>query len=113
MNMFEEIEKIKEDLPKVNSITKTVKKYKFNGYQKFAIIVYVICFFFGIVFGNMFPACGTSSTLYVDSCLTTEFNFSLMLFIWFASFLVCLFFFAIGHIISILSDISKKLGKLS
>lgn len=110
MNMFEEIEKEKEDLPKFQNITKKVSHYKFNGYQKFAIGVFLVCFFFGIILGNLFPACGTSSNFY-GSCTTTEFNFSLMVFFWFISFLVCLFFFAIGHIISLLTAIEKYLHK--
>ena len=32
MNMFEEIEREKEDLPKLKNITKEVSKYTFNGY---------------------------------------------------------------------------------
>lgn len=110
MNMFEEIEKAKEDLPKLKTITKEVSHYQFNGYQKFAIVVFLVCFCFGIILGNLFPACGSSSNFY-GRCTTTEFNFSLMLFFWFISFLVCLFFFAIGHIISLLTSIEEALRK--
>ena len=113
MNMFEEIENAKQDLPKIKTITKKVSNYKFNGYQKFAIIIYIVCFCLGILFGNLFPACGSSSTFYAGACLTTEFNFSLMIFIWFVSFLVCLFFFALGHIILLLTSINEKIGKIS
>lgn len=113
MNMFEEIEKTKQDLPRIKTIVRKVTNYKFNGYQKFAIIIYIICFCLGVLFGNLFPACGSSSTLYAGTCLTTEFNFSLMVFIWFVSFLICLFFFALGHIILLLTDISEKMGKIS
>lgn len=111
MNMFDEIEQAKKDLPRVKSLTNKVEDYPFNGYQKFAIITYIICFILGILFGNLFPACGTSSTLYVGACVSTQFNFSLMLFIWFVSFLLCLFFFALGHIIALLTSIDQKLGK--
>ena len=103
MNMFEEIEKIREDLPKFKSITKEVSNVSLNGYQLFAVISYA-------VLGNLFPSCGSSSNFY-STCTTTEFNFSLMLFFWFISFLVCLFFYGMGHIISLLSEINKKLGK--
>lgn len=113
MNMFEEIEREKNELPKFKTITKEVGNYKLNGYQKFALVAYFICFCLGIVFGNLFPACGSSSTLYTGVCLTTEFNFSLMLFIWFVSLLVCLFFFAMGHIILLLTSINEKLSKIS
>ena len=41
MDFFEEIAKVKEDFPKinVNSLNSEVKKYKFNFYQIFAIIL--------------------------------------------------------------------------
>lgn len=110
MNMFEEIEHEKEDLPKLKNITKEVSHYSFNGYQKFAIVVFCVCFCFGIILGNLFPACGTSSNFY-GTCTTTEFNFSLMIFFWFVSFLVCLFFYALGHIISLLTSIDEYLRK--
>lgn len=110
MNMFEEIEKKKEELPQLKKITKEVSHYQYNGYQKFAIVVFIVCFFFGIILGNLFPACGSSSNFY-GQCSTTEFNFSLMLFFWFLSFLVCLFFFAVGHIISLLTSIDERLRK--
>lgn len=110
MNMFEEIEKAKEDLPKFNNITREVGNYKLNGYQKFSLITFAVCFVFGIILGNLFPVCGNSSNFF-STCTTTEFNFSLMIFFWFISFLVCLFFFAIGHIISLLTDINKNLNK--
>ena len=110
MNMFEEIEHEKEDLPKLKNITKEVSHYSFNGYQKFAIVVFCVCFCFGIILGHLFPACGTSSNFY-GTCTTTEFNFSLMIFFWFISFLVCLFFYALGHIISLLTSIDEHLRK--
>lgn len=111
MNMFEEIEKSKAELPKANSISNKLKKLTFNFYQIFAIIVYFIIFTLGILFGNLFPTCGSSSTLYSGACLTTEFNFSLMLFIWFCGLVLCIFIYAIGHIIQLLESINKKLKK--
>lgn len=108
MNMFEEIEKSKAELPKVKTISKQLKKYKFNAYQIFAFVIYFIVLCLGVIFGNLFPACGTSSTLYAGSCLTTEFNTALMLCIWFCGLLVCVFVFAIGHIISLLESINQK-----
>ena len=44
-----------------------------------AITIFVICFFLGIVFGNLFSTCTTTSYFYSDTCLVTEFNFSLMI----------------------------------
>ena len=110
MNMFEEIEREKEELPKLRNITNEMSKQTFNGYQKFAIITFLVCFCFGIILGNLFPACGSSSNFY-GTCTTTEFNFSLMVFFCFISFLVCLFFYAIGHIISLLTSIDESLRK--
>lgn len=110
MNMFDEIEREKEDLPKISNITHEVGKFELNGYQKFAVVTFLICFGFGIVLGNLFPVCGTSSNFY-GNCTSTEFNFSLMVFFWFLSFLVCLFFFAIGHIILLLTSIDNHLHK--
>lgn len=111
MNLFEEIDNVKVDLPKLKSVSNEVNKLKFNVYQKISIVVFLICVFLGVFFGNLFPSCGSSSEFYSDICATTEFNFSLMLFIWFASFMVCLLFFAIGHIIALLTSINDKLSK--
>lgn len=110
MNMFEEIEREKEDLPKLGNLAQAVGNVELNGYQKFAIVTFLVCFCFGIVLGNLFPVCGTSSNFYAN-CTTTEFNFSLMVFFWFISFLVCLFFFAVGHIILLLTSIDRNLRK--
>lgn len=109
MNLFSEIEEQKKDLPRYKTIEKEVGKRKFNGYQKFAIVTYIVCFALGIVLGNLFPACSSSTTLYADVCLTTEFNFFLMISFWFVSFLLCLFFFALGHIIALLTSIDQKM----
>lgn len=110
MNMFEEIEKVKKELPKFKTIEKEVGKYEFNGYQKFAIITYLICLAFGVILGNLFPTCN-NVYLYSTDCVAREFNFFLTIVFWFGSFLLCLFFFALGHIISLLRDISEKMGK--
>ena len=109
MNMFEEIEHEKKKIPKMDTMTKKVTKYDYNGYQILSIIMFCLCIILGIIFGNLFPACGSTGTFYSDVCLTNEFNVSLMLLIWFVGFLICLFFFAIGHIILLLDGIKKKL----
>ena len=112
MNMFEEIEKYKEELPKAKAISSQIKKFTFNFYQIFAIFTFLVIFVLGIIFGNLFPTCGSSSTLYAGVCLTTEFNFSLMLCIWFIGLILCMFIFAIGHIIQLLEAINRKLKKM-
>lgn len=111
MDFFDEVNKSKKDFPKANTVKNKVGSYKLNVYQIFAIGVFVICFFLGIVFGNLFSTCTTTSYFSNDTCLVTEFNFSLMMAIWFISFIVCIFIFAIGHIIAILSQINEKLEK--
>lgn len=111
MNMFEEIEKEKVELPRFNTIQKEVDNFELNIYQKLATIIFIFCIFLGVVFGNLFPVCGSSAALYSGACLTTEFNISLMLFIWFISFIICLFIFVLGHIVLLLDSINKKLGK--
>lgn len=110
MDFFEEINKKKEDFPKLHSVTNEVKQQELNFYQVFAIGVFILCFFLGIIFGNLFSTCETTSYFYSDACLVSEFNFSLMITIWFISLLVCIVLYAIGHIIALLSEISQKLG---
>ena len=58
MNMFEEIEKEKLDLPKMKTIQKEVDEVELNIYQKLTIVIFIFCVFLGIVFGNLFPVCG-------------------------------------------------------
>lgn len=109
MSMFDEISKQKKELPKVSNITKKVGSYKYNLYQILAFIIFFISIISGIVFGNLFPACGSTSSFYGDVCVTTEFNVFLMLIIWSVGFLGSVVFFAIGHVIALLTEISKKI----
>ena len=111
MNFFEEIVKVKEDFPKLHTVTSEVKNQKLNFYQRFAIGVFILCFFLGIVLGNLFSTCATTSYFYSETCLVPQFNFSLMIVIWFASLLLSMGIYAIGHIISLLTEINQKLGK--
>jgi hypothetical protein len=109
MNMFEEIDKIKEELPKVNTISREIGKLRFNGYQKIAIGLGIFVVIMGVIFGNLFPACGNTSSYYSGVCLTTEFNVSVMIGCWLVGFLICLVIYGMGHIIQLLSEISEKL----
>lgn len=113
MDFFDEITSLKKDFPRFSSIKGEVKKYKFNFYQKFAIGMFITCFFLGIILGNLFSTCETTSYFYSESsaCLVNQFNFSLMIFIWFVSLIISLIMFSIGHIIVLLSSINEKLGK--
>ena len=110
MDLFEEISREKEDFPKVNNVTKEVKKIKMNYYQLFAIGFFVVCIFLGIIFGNLNATCDTSSYFYSGYCVK-EFNVSVMIKIWSGSFLISLFIYSIGHIISLLTEINEKLAK--
>ena len=111
MDLFEEIQKEKEDFPKLHSFPKKISRYKLNFYQIFAIGIFIVCFFLGIILGNLFATCQPSSFYYYEACSFTEFNFSLMIAIWAIGLLLSIFIFAIGHIIVLLTDISKKLSK--
>ncbi len=108
MDLFDQIESAKKDLPKVKNISKDLKKHSFNEYQIIAIILFVISFCVGIIFGNLFSTCEASSYFYSDSCLVTEFNFFLMIFIWLVGFIISLFIYSIGHIIALLTQINEK-----
>jgi len=109
MDLFDAIDQEKEELPKIKSITKEVGKQKLNGYQMIAVITFIILFVGGVVLGNLFPACESSSLF--GTCTQRQFNLSLTIFVWFVSFLLCVFFYALGHIISLLISIDTKLQK--
>lgn len=111
MDLFDEIHKVKQDFPKKKVITDELNKQSFNFYQGFAITLFIVLFFLGIFLGNLFATCQASSYFSSDECLVTEFNFSLMIVVWFAGFLVSTFIYAIGHIIELLRDIDDKLTK--
>ena len=110
MDLFDEIHKVKQDFPKKKVITDELNKQSFNFYQGFAITLFVVLFFLGIFLGNLFATCQASSYFSSDECLVTEFNFSLMIAIWFVGGLLSIFFFSIGHIIALLTTIAKKIS---
>lgn len=111
MDFFDDITNLKKDFPKMKSVTNQVKEYPLNFYQIFAIGIFIVGFFLGIIFGNLFATCKATSFYYSNACVVTEFNFSLMLCIWFISILLSILLFAIGHIIALLTEINKKLRK--
>ncbi len=110
-DLFYEIDKIDKDFPKLKKLANEVTAHELNGYQIVALVTMGICLCVGIIFGNLFPSCGSTSNLYNNVCNTTEFNFSLTICIWFIGFLVCVFFYAIGHIVSLLESINQNLSK--
>ena len=109
-DLFDEIDKYKEDLPKFDKALDDVRKYEFNFYQKFAVFFEIICLFGGILLGNIFPSC-QSSSMYSTKCIVTEFNVSITIITWFVGFIFSMFIFGLGHIIRILDEINKKIKK--
>ncbi len=109
--MFMEVDKLKKGLPKLNNVSEEVQRIKLNYYQQITIVIFIIGLVAGIFMGNLFPSCGSSSEYFSNVCDTTEFNLSLMVFIWFLDFLLCMLFYGIGTIISLLSSINDKLSK--
>ncbi len=111
MDLFDEITKAKEDFPKGKTIKEDFFTKSFNFYQIFGIGLFILFFFLGIFLGNLFATCQATSYFYSDECLVTEFNFSLMILIWFIGLLLSVFHYAIGHIIQLLGNINEKLSK--
>ena len=111
MNMFDDISKCKVDFPKYKTIFNDVTNIKYNFYHIFAFCLFAVFFFMGIILGNLFSTCETVSYYFSDECVVSQFNFSFMLLVWFIGLLISIFFYAIGHIISILSSINEKLKK--
>ena len=109
MDLFDQIDKEKEELPKLRHLTQEMQKQKLNGYQIIAVVTFIVLFIVGIILGNLFPACEASSLF--GACTKRQFNLSLTIFFWFASFLVCVFYYALGHLIFLLSSINEKLTK--
>ncbi len=111
-DLFEQIEKDKLEMPKLKTIQKKViVKRNLNFYQTVALVVMAIMFVVGIILGNVFPACGESSSLF-STCTRTEYNLSLTLIVWASSFLFCLFVYGLGHGIALLTEISEQLKQL-
>ena len=112
MDLFEDIAKIKMDFPKKNAITNEISTYKFNFYQVFAIGLLLMFLLLGVFLGNLFSTCQAASYFYSDACIATEFNFSVMISVWFVGLILSIFIYSIGHIIALLTNINEKLGKI-
>lgn len=111
MNLFDEIREAKQELPEKDTISDGFKNISFNFYQIFAIVLFIVFFFLGIFLGNLFATCQASAYFYSEQCLVTEFNFSLMIAVWFIGLLLFVFIYAVGHIVNLLKEISQKLSK--
>lgn len=113
MNMFEEIDKEKQELPKLKTLNKQLSKYDFNLYQKFGIIILFIAIILGIVLGNLFSTCGATSSFYDTACVTKQFNLSYMIATWLFGLMISLMFFGLGHMIYLLDDIADNMEKIA
>ena len=111
MNMFDEISKEKVDFPKVKSVVNNVTKNKYNFYQLFAFCLFAIFVFMGVILGNLFSTCEAVSYYFSDTCVVSQYNFSLMICVWFVGLVISVFFYSIGEIISLLTSIKEKLVK--
>lgn len=111
MDMFDEIDKVAKDFPRLKKVAKNVTSNKVNNYQIFSYVIMGIFIGIGFLFGNLFPSCGNYSSLYYDQCSMTEFNFSLTIGIWFLGLMVTVFFYGMGEIISLLRGMNQKLEK--
>ncbi len=109
MDLFEEISKNKKDFPMRKAIHDSFYHQSFNFYQRLAIVLFIVLFVLGIFLGNLFATCQASSYFSSDECIVTEFNFSVMIIVWFGGFLLSTFIYAIGHIIELLKSIDEKL----
>ena len=54
MDLFDEVSKEKKEFPRTKSLKKSVEKRNYNFYQLFSFWLFVIIFFLGIIFGNLF-----------------------------------------------------------
>lgn len=111
MEMFDDISERKVDFPKYKTIFKDLSNNKYNFYQIFAFCLFMFFFFMGIILGNLFSTCDTVSYYFSETCVVSQFNFSFMLGMWFVGLLISVFFYSIGHVISLLTGINEKLKK--
>ena len=111
MNMFDEISKEKVDFPKFKSVVNKLTKNDYNFYQLFAFCLFAIFCFMGVILGNLFSTCETASYYFSDTCIVSQYNFSLMIFICFIGLVISVFFYSIGEVIYLLTSIKEKLVK--
>ncbi len=113
MNMFEEIDKQKQELPKLKTLNKQLSKYDFNMYQKFGMFIFIVAIIMGIILGNIFSTCGATSSFYDTACVTKQFNLSYMIGTWLFGLMISLMFFGMGHMIYLLDDIADNIEKIT
>ena len=110
-DLFDEIDEEREELPKLKKISKEVqKKRDYNFYQQLAVCLFIFLFVVGVILGNLFPACSEASSMF-NTCTRTEYNLSLTLLFWLASFVFCSLIYGLGEIISLLNKIASNINK--
>ncbi len=110
-DLFDEIDEERKELPKLKKISKEVqKKRDYNFYQQLAVCLFIFLFVVGVILGNLFPACSEASSMF-NTCTRTEYNLSLTLLFWLASFVFCSLIYGLGEIISLLNKIASNINK--
>ena len=110
-DLFDEIDEEGKELPKLKKISKEVqKKRDYNFYQQLAVCLFIFLFVVGVILGNLFPACSEASSMF-NTCTRTEYNLSLTLLFWLASFVFCSLIYGLGEVISLLNKIACNLNQ--
>ena len=110
-DLFDEIDEEGKELPKLKKISKEVqKKRDYNFYQQLAVCLFIFLFVVGVILGNLFPACSEASSMF-NTCTRTEYNLSLTLLFWLASFVFCSLIYGLGEVISLLNKIASNINK--
>ncbi|HIS37968.1 MAG TPA: hypothetical protein IAB45_00460 [Candidatus Onthousia faecavium] len=110
-DLFDEIDEERKELPKLKKISKEVqKKRDYNFYQQLAVCLFIFLFVVGVILGNLFPACSEASSMF-NTCTRTEYNLSLTLLFWLASFVFCSLIYGLGEVISLLNKIASNINK--
>ena len=110
-DLFDEIDEERKELPKLKKISNEVqKKRNYNFYQQLAVCLFIFLFVTGIILGNLFPACSETSNLF-STCTKTEYNLSLTLLFWLASFVFCSLVYGLGEIVRLLNVIATNTSR--
>lgn len=110
-DLFDEIDAVRKELPRLNKISKEVKKKRnYNFYQQLSFCLFIFLFITGVILGNLFPACSEATNLF-STCTKTEYNLSLTLLFWLASFVFCSLIYGMGEIIFLLNTIASNINK--
>ena len=110
-DLFDVIDEERNELSYLKKISKEVqKKRDYNFYQQLAVCLFIFLFVVGVILGNLFPACSEASSMF-NTCTRTEYNLSLTLLFWLASFVFCSLIYGLGEVISLLNKIASNINK--